>query len=68
LVTLNNLAECLRDSQVGRAMAVARGAVRDRPNWWMPVLYIRLRSGRIGYNPCFGDEKEGLRKRALDEG
>ncbi len=55
-------AELRRDSQVDRAMAVARGAVRDRPDWWMPVLYMRLRSGRIGYNPGFGDEKDGLRK------
>jgi hypothetical protein len=54
--------ELRRDNQVDRAMAVARGAVRDRPDWWMPVLYLRLRSGRIGYSPGFGDEKDGLRK------
>ena len=46
--------ELRRDGQVDRAMAVARGAVRDRPDWWMPVLYMRLRSGRIGYSPGFG--------------
>lgn len=46
--------ELRRDGQVDRAMAVARGTVRDRPDWWMPVLYMRLRSGRIGYNPGFG--------------
>ena len=55
-------AELRRDGQVDRAMAVARGAVRERPDWWMPVLFMRLRSGRIGYNPGFGDEREGLRK------
>jgi hypothetical protein len=54
--------ELRRDSQVDRAMAVARGEVRDRPDWWMPVLFMRLRSGRIGYSPGFGDERDGLRK------
>ena len=43
-------------------MAVARGAVRDRPDWWMPVLFMRLKSGRIGYKPGFGEEREGLQK------
>ncbi len=47
---------------VDRAMSVARGAVRDRPDWWMPVLFMRLKSGRIGYKAGFGDEREGLRK------
>ncbi|MCB0152816.1 MAG: SIR2 family protein, partial [Caldilineaceae bacterium] len=54
--------ELRRDGQVDRAMSVARGAVRERPDWWMPVLFMRLRSGRIGYKPGFGDEREGLRK------
>lgn len=47
---------------VDRAMALARGAVRDRPDSWMPVLFMRLKSGRIAYRAGFGDEKEGLRK------
>jgi hypothetical protein len=25
----------------------ARSAVRDRQDWWMPVLFTRLREGRI---------------------
>lgn len=29
------------------AMAVARRTVRDRPDWWAPVLFSRLRSGHI---------------------
>jgi hypothetical protein len=28
-------------------MSEARAAVRDRPDWWMPVLFTRLRAGRI---------------------
>ncbi len=54
--------ELRQHGQVDRAMAVARGTVREQPDWWMPVLYMRLRSGRIGYKPGFGDEREGLRK------
>jgi formylglycine-generating enzyme required for sulfatase activity len=41
------LRELRRDGQVDRAMAVARGAVRERPDWWMPVLFTRLADGRI---------------------
>jgi formylglycine-generating enzyme required for sulfatase activity len=41
------LAELRRDGQVDRAMAVARGAVRERPDWWMPVLFTRLSDGRV---------------------
>ena len=55
-------AELRRDGLVDRAMAVARGAVRDRPDWWMPVLFMRLKSGRVGYRAGFGVEKEGLRR------
>ena len=54
--------ELRRDGQIDRAMAVARGVVRSRPDWWVPVLFMRLRSGRIGYKPGFGDEREGMRK------
>ena len=46
--------ELLRDGQIDRAMAVARSAVRDRADSWKPVLYTRLKSGRIWYEPGFG--------------
>lgn len=39
--------ELQRDGQIDRAMAAARGFVRDRPDWWMPVLFMRSRSGRL---------------------
>lgn len=54
--------ELLRDGQIDRAMAVARGAVRDRPDYWMPVLFMRLRSGRIWYVPGFGGEQDEFKK------
>ena len=40
-------AELRRDGQIDRAMAAARGRVRDRPDWWMPVLFMRLRDGQL---------------------
>lgn len=43
--------ELLKDGQIDRAIAVARGSIRDRSDYWMPVLFTRLRSGRIWYVP-----------------
>jgi hypothetical protein len=33
--------------QIDRAATVARGAVQDRPDHWMPVLFSRISHGRI---------------------
>lgn len=58
--------ELRQDGQVDRAMTVARQKIRNREDWWIPVLYMRLRQGRIWYVPGFGDETEGrLRLPAL---
>ena len=38
---------------IDRAVATARGAVRDRADWWVPLLFTRLRSGRLWYSPGF---------------
>ncbi len=51
-----------RDGQIDRAMAVARSAIRERPDWWSPVLFMRLRSGRIWYAPGFGSERSSFEK------
>ena len=40
--------ELQRDGQIDRAMAAARGAIRDRHDWWAPALFMRLRSGGSG--------------------
>jgi hypothetical protein len=40
-------AELFHDGQIDRAAAVARGKVGDRPDWWVPVLFLRLRSGKL---------------------
>jgi hypothetical protein len=38
-------AELLRDGQIDRALAVARGKIRERSDAWMPALYTRLTAG-----------------------
>jgi hypothetical protein len=48
--------ELRKDGQIDRAVAVARGAVRDAVDHWMPVLYMRLRNGQIWYVPSFGGD------------
>ena len=48
-------AELLKDGQIDRAMAVARGTVRERPDSWMPALFLRLKGGKIWYKPGFGE-------------
>lgn len=54
--------ELQRDGQIDRALAVARGAVRQRVDYWMPVLFMRLKSGRIWYVPGFGEEQDEFEK------
>lgn len=55
--------ELQKDGQIDHAVAVARGAVRDENDFWMPVLFMRLRTGRIWYVPGFGGESAGDFKR-----
>ena len=47
--------ELQKDGQIDRAISVARGAVRGQNDFWMPVLFMRLKSGRIWYVPGFGE-------------
>jgi hypothetical protein len=54
--------ELQHDGQIDRAMAVARGAVRQHPDHWMPVLFMRLKSGRLWYVPGFGDDEDEFEK------
>ena len=46
--------DLLQDGQIDRAIAVGRGAVRERPDSWMPVLFMRLRAGKLWFSPGFG--------------
>ncbi len=51
--------EIQRDGQIDRAMVVARGTVREAADYWVPALFMRLKSGRLWYTPGVGvDGKE----------
>jgi hypothetical protein len=54
--------ELQRDGQIDRAMAAARGEVRAQPDSWMPVLFMRLKSGKLWYVPGFTDERPGFER------
>ncbi len=49
--------ELLTDGLADRSVAVARAAISDRPDWWMPVLYSRLKRARVWYKPRFGGKE-----------
>lgn len=51
-----------KDGQIDRALSVARGAIRNRPDHWIPVLFLRLKSGCLWYTPGFGDVRKGAEK------
>lgn len=56
--------ELAKDGQIDRAMSAARGWIvgdvdePDCPDYWMPVLFMRLRSGRLWYQPGIGSSDE----------
>jgi len=54
--------ELQQEGLVDYATAVARSAVQQRPDHWMPALFMRLKSGRIWYVPGFGKEQGGFEK------
>jgi hypothetical protein len=51
-------AELMVDGQIDRAMAEARFAIRDNADAWMPALLLRLKQGRIWYDPGFHGGKD----------
>ena len=51
--------ELQKDGQIDRALAVARGMVRAQPDFWAPVLFMRLKSGRLWYTPGFSSQSSG---------
>jgi hypothetical protein len=51
-----------QDGQIDRAVSAARGSVRDAADFWVPVLFMRLKSGRLWYTPGFGDTRKGATK------
>jgi hypothetical protein len=53
-----------QDGAVDLAMSVARAGalVAKCPDWWMPILFMRLMSGRVWYVPGFGDDPKAFEK------
>jgi len=49
-----------RDGQIDQAIALARSTIRESDDFWMPVLFMRLRSGRIWYVPGFASDPKGF--------
>lgn len=47
LFTTHFLRQLVETGQVDRAVATARSTLRSRPDWWMPVLFMRSRTGRL---------------------
>lgn len=48
-----------RHGAVDRAFASARSEVRDRPDAWVPVLFMRLKTGRLWYEAGFSEPRTG---------
>jgi hypothetical protein len=48
------------DGLPARAMAVARSTISLQPDWFMPVLYSRLKRGAAWYRPRFGGRETTL--------
>ncbi len=42
--------ELARDGRIDRAVALARAALRERSEWWVPALWLRMRDGRLWEN------------------
>jgi WD40 repeat protein len=53
--------ELQRDGQIDRAVSAARGRVRERLDYWAPVLFMRLRSG------CIWSDEEEKKEEEEDE-
>jgi hypothetical protein len=48
--------ELNRDGIAAHAMAVARSHISNEPDWFVPVLYSRLKRGSAWYLPRFGHQ------------
>ena len=46
-------AQLMKDGQIDRALAVARRAIANNSDAWMPALFLRLKRGCLWYVPGF---------------
>jgi hypothetical protein len=54
--------ELQREGQIDQALSAARSSIRGQADFWMPALFMRLKSGRIWYVPGFGGDKTSFEK------
>lgn len=54
--------ELNKHGEIDLAVAAGRKEVQQRNDWWMPVLYSRLKSGRLWYAPGLGRDGKGFGK------
>jgi len=57
--------ELFKHGQVDKAVAVARSQIAGQPDWWAPVLYLRLREGRLWYESSFAVSLSAVNLRDL---
>ncbi|HEX5839418.1 MAG TPA: CHAT domain-containing protein [Anaerolineales bacterium] len=50
--------ELQEQGYIDQALAVARGMVRGNHDFWMPVLFMRLVSGRLWYVPGYAETND----------
>lgn len=48
------LAEVSANGLIDRAVAVARASIQEMHDWWVPVLWLRVRDGRLWHEPALG--------------
>jgi hypothetical protein len=46
----------MQSGHIDQAVSIARSAILDRHDWWVPVLFTRLKGGRVWYTPGFTSE------------
>jgi len=59
-------ARLVEHGSIDQAMAAARGKVRDRPDCWMPALFLRLKDGRIWHEPGVAPDRDIIRQFGLN--
>ena len=50
--------ELEKQGQIDAAAAIARVSIIEQDDWWMPVLFMRLKSGRVWSTPSYFEEFE----------
>lgn len=52
--------EVIRDSRIDRAVSVARAALSEYDEWWVPALWLRARKGRLWIDKLGLEQQAGM--------